>query len=376
MKGSITMGTLPVRVLHIVRKMDMGGVQSMIMNYYRNIDRSKIQFDFVVQEKETGYFDREIELLGGKIYRIPPVKNIISYYQSLNKIFKENDYEIIHTHQNFANVHALFLAYINQIRNRISHSHNNFQERRIIRKFIKIWLRILINKFSTEKFACSINAGIWLYGKKMYDNGKVTIINNAIETEKFVFNMGIRERLRENLKLDNSLVVGHIGNFFEQKNHKFIIEIFEEIYKNNYNSVLLLVGKGELRVDIEKLVKNKGLDRNVFFLGVRKDISDLLNIFDVFIFPSFHEGLPVTLVEAQASGLKCIISDKITKEIDLTGLTEYLPLEKGAKYWANVVLNSDSNIIKRKNMAEEIIDNAYDIKLESLKLQKIYESLI
>jgi len=352
--------------------MDMGGVQSMIMNYYRNIDRSKVQFDFVVQDQELGYFDVEIESLGGKIFRIPSLNQIFQYYKTLDAILQENKYDIIHVHQNFANVHALIVAFNNKIKNRISHSHNAFPEKRLFRKVLKLGIRILINNLATEKFACSIKAGIWLYGENAYNSGQVKIINNAIDVEKFIYSHRMRTEKRKSLEVANKIVIGHVGHFNYQKNHDFLIDIFSNIIKKNSNAHLILVGKGENLDEVISKVKELQLVDNVTFFSDRTDVNELFQAFDFFVFPSFFEGLGIVLIEAQISGLKCFISDTITDEIDITENIERLSLSKSAEHWANTILKYISSRNDRKDLSNKINSAGYNILLESKKLEQIY----
>jgi len=361
----------PVRVLHFVQKMDLGGVQSMIMNYYRNIDKRKIQFDFIVQSKEEGFFDEEIISLGGVIHYVKPMKDLFHYCRDINRVLKRCDYKIIHTHHNFANIYCLFFSYLNRVPNRISHSHNSYRESSILRRYIKKVIQILINKFSTHKFACSVVAGNWLYGNKK----NFLIINNAIETEKFRFNSLTRSKKRQELKVSDRIVIGHIGNFSEQKNHEYLIDIFNEIHKLNNTAHLLLIGQGSLENQIKSKVDRLNLNKHVSFLGKRNDVEDLLQAFDIFLFPSLHEGLPVVIVEAQAAGLKCIISDEITKEVAISNLVVFLGLDEISTHWAQIVLMNLKDK-ERSDMSDVIKESGYDIIQQSLILENIYISML
>ncbi len=366
----------PIRVLQVVRKMDMGGVQSMIMNYYRNIDRSKVQFDFIVQDFNEGFFDKEILEMGSTIYRVSPLSNLVNYYKDLSKVLKNNKYSIIHIHQNFANIHSLLVAFIYRVPNRIAHSHNSFPEISLMRKSVKVVIKHLINRLATHKFACSKVAAEWLYGKKQIKKGNVLIINNAIDIQKFEFNNTLRIKKREELGLANKIIIGHIGYFGEQKNHDFLIDIFSEVNKLKNDTHLLLIGLGVLEKKIIDKVDSLGLTGVASFLGSRPDVNELLSAFDIFIFPSLYEGLPVTIVEAQAAGLKCIISDEVTKEVLLTNLTKYISLKVPAKEWAKEIINEIENNAERKDMSNIIKNKGYDIAYEANKLERIYVEMI
>lgn len=365
----------PIRVLHIVRKMDIGGVQMMLMNYYRNIDRNLVQFDFVVQGEASGYFDDEIVSLGGNIYHVSSIKELPEYYFELYKLLKNNQFDIVHVHHNYANFHGLLIAFFAGVKVRISHSHNTPPENRIIKKVIKRVLRVFINLISTNRFACSKVAFEWLYGSKFkIGNSNDYIINNAIDVSKFMFDEHTREVVRSELDISNDIVIGHIGSFSDQKNHRFIIKIFTEIQRINSNSSLLLVGDGPLKEHIKNEIDKLGLRKKVKFMGNRNDVNKLLQAFDVFIFPSLYEGLGIVLVEAQSSGVICIASDTITKEVALTDLVSYKSLSDDPKEWAEQIINS-VNLKKRIDRSSEIRKNGYDILQESKRLEDIYQYL-
>ncbi|MBY8908368.1 glycosyltransferase family 1 protein [Salinicoccus roseus] len=361
----------PIRVLHLVRKMDMGGVQMMLMNYYRGLDKKVVQFDFIVQDFEEGYYDSEILQNGGFIFKVRPIKNPIGFYKDVNKILRNNEYSIIHIHENFRNVHALLLSYINRIPNRISHSHNAYPEPSNLKKIIKANIKYLINILSTEKFACSYHAANWLYGKKTSERGDVTILKNAINVDSFSFDSEIRDVVRSKLNLSDKIVIGHIGSFTEQKNHSFIIKIFKELAIKNPNYHLLLIGEGPNQNKIKREVNTMDLSGKVSFLGKKSDTNDLLQAFDLFLFPSLYEGLGMVLLEAQTSGLPIITSDEVPKEIVVTPLVTFQSLNKTPATWAESI-EKKLNIFDRKNMKDKIIAHDYDIESQCVKIQNLY----
>lgn len=365
----------PIRVLQIVRKMDIGGVQTMLMNYYRKIDKEKVQFDFIVQGEQEGYFENEILKLGGVIYHVRPMKNLFFYYRDVNKILKQNKYSIVHVHHNYANIHGLLISLLNGVENRISHSHNTPPEKSIIRRFIKKLIRLFINNISTHKYACSVAAADWLYGHKVIQKEEVTVIKNAIETDQFKFNCLARSKKRQELGLSNKIIIGHVGNFSGQKNHKFLIDIFNEVHKLEKNANLLLVGEGPKVHETMCKVDSLGLTDYVIYLGKRSDVNELYQAFDIFLFPSIYEGLGIVLVEAQAAGLKCVISDTITKEVSISELIEYLSLEKSAEEWAKIIIKK-LNLDQRENMLDAIKEYGYDIGNEAKKLEKMYIEMV
>ncbi|MGG1573182.1 glycosyltransferase family 1 protein [Fictibacillus sp. NRS-1165] len=363
----------PIRILHCFGRMGIGGAETFIMNIYRNIDRNKIQFDFVVHTEKECDYDKEIYNLGGRIFRVPRynVKNHFSYIKSWHTLFQTHigEWKIIHGHMD-----STATIYLNIAKRydflTISHSHSTSSGTGI-KAAIKNLLHFPI-KYNTDfLFACSNRAGRWLYGESACKKENFYILNNCIDSKKFIYNTEIRIEKRKELKLEDNLVVGHIGSMGPPKNHDLLIDIFKEINKKNKNSILLIIGDGYLRGNIEKKVNELGLEKNVIFTGIRTDISDLLQAMDVFIFPSLYEGLPVTLVEAQASGLPCLVSKNITTEVEITKLIEFISLEKPPGYWADQALHNANNM-QRQNTSNEIRESGYDVKENANWLENFY----
>lgn len=362
----------PLRVLQIMGIVCGGGVEAVIMNYYRNIDRTKVQFDFVIDGYEKSLLDDEILSLGGKVYKVEPYsKNIFKYIYQIYKIVKQNNYEIIHSNMNTLAVFSLFAAWLAGAKVRILHNHSTAVKSEKLRSAMKYILRPFAPIFANKYMACSKLAGEWMYGKKKMEEGKVKVLNNAINVDDFAYNPKLRERLRQDLNIDkDTLVIGHVGRFMYQKNHDFLIDIFKEIHKQKNNSLLLLIGDGSLRATIEAKVQNYGLKDCVKFLGLRKDVKDLYNVMDVFVLPSWYEGLPVVSVEAQANGLPCFVSDKVSKECYLSSSMHFISLDENAGDWSKEILGS--NITRNKNAKQELIANNFEIKNEAGKLIKLY----
>lgn len=365
----------PLRVLHILSGMNLGGAEAMIMNYYRNIDRNKIQFDFLLTIKKRGAYCDEIEKLGGRIYNISPagIKTIFFYLWDINHFFKQHkEYKIIHSHTSSKSVFPLCIAKINKIPVRVCHSHNSQSESGLkgwVRDFLKIPLKLV----ATDFLACSKKSAEWLYGKNYLNDGKVKIIYNAIDTKKYLFDKEIRKLVRNKFSIENKFVVGHIGRFNFQKNHDFLLDIFGEIHKKYPDSMLMLIGDGELHQNIERKIDMLKLRDNVILTGFRTDVHDLLQAMDVFLLPSHFEGLPVSIVEAQASGLPCIISNCVTKEIEFTDLIFYVSLKQSAITWADKVLKVNvENADSRKNTYELIRRAKYDICESAKMLENFY----
>ena len=362
----------PIRVAQIIGKWLGGGVESVVMNYYRNIDRSKIQFDFICDEDSTNIPYAEIESLGGKVILIPPYQKVIKYHKELKRVLKEGNYKIVHSHINTLSVFSLFAAKCAGVPVRIAHSHSTTNKKEKNKNLMKQLLRPFSKVFATDYMCCSELAGRWLFGDKEYDKGNVYLLNNAIDLDKFKYDEVVRREKRKELNIDDdTLVIGHVGRFVEQKNHRFLIDIFNEVHKQNEKSILLLVGQGPLMEKIKEKVKSLGIEDSVKFLGQRNDISELYQAFDVFCLPSLYEGLPVVGVEAQATGLLCLFSDDMTKETKVLESTSFLSLEQSAKEWAEILLKSIENF-ERKDTTIEFFNNGFDIKKEVKKNEKYY----
>ena len=284
----------PIRIAQIMGKWLGGGVESVVMNYYRHMDRTKIQFDFICDEDSTNIPYEEIEKMGGKVILIPPYQKVIKYHKELKKILKNGNYKIVHSHINTLSVFSLFAAKCAGVPVRIAHSHSTTNKKEFKKNIMKQILRPFSKLFATDYMCCSELAGRWLFGNKEYDKGKVYLLNNAIDVDKFKFDENIRNAKRQELNIDdNTLVIGHVGRFVEQKNHRFLIDVFNEVHKQKSNSVLLLVGQGPLMHEIKEKVKKLGLENYVLFLGQRNDTNELYQAMDLFVLPSLYEGLPV-----------------------------------------------------------------------------------
>lgn len=365
-----------LRVVHIIGKVEMGGVQAVVMNYYRNIDKTKVQFDFIIDGYNETPIDEEIKSMGGKVYKIEPYeKNIFKNMLQCYKIFKTNKYTIVHCHLNTLSVFPLFVAWICKIKIRICHNHSTAAKGEGKKNLIKYILLPFSKLFATHYCACSELSGRWIFGNNFYNKGKVKLIKNAIDINKYSYNKSVRDKKREQMNLNNKFVIGHVGRFVYQKNHNFLIDIFNEAYKINNNLILILVGDGRLKNQIQYKVKKLGLKDNILFLGNRFDVPELMQAMDLFLLPSFYEGLPVVGVEAQAAGLKCIFSDSITYETKITDLVEFISLNKSSKYWANQIIKY-SNGYNRENTDIQIKKAGYEIKIAAHNLLLWYKKLL
>lgn len=355
-----------IRILHVVTKMGYGGLEAMLMNYYRYIDREQIQFDFLVHRPEEADYHDEIRALGGKIFHLPQLNPFSSSYKkALADFFHTHpEYRLIHVHLNCMSSVVLKVAKACGVPYRIAHSHNSNQDRNL--KYpIKMFYRRFIPEYATKLFACGNDAGYFLYGKEKFE-----VLNNAINASEFRFNEADYHALRQKFGFkDEELIIGNVGKFILQKNHVFILSIFSEVLKI-LPAKLLLIGEGELKESIENKASEMGLDQSVIFTGVRADISDLLKAMDIFLFPSLYEGLPVALIEAQAAGLPCLISDCIPEESIITDVVSRFSLENTAKQWADIAIDLRSK--SRYDVYDDIVNSGYDIQENAKRLQNYY----
>ena len=365
----------PIRVASVIGRYIGGGVEAVTINYYRNIDKNKVQLDFICDEDSTNIPYEEIERMGGKVIIIPSYSKPFKYHKALKRVLKEGNYKIIHSNINTLSVFSLFAAKCAGVPVRIAHSHSTTNKKEKKKNLMKQILRPFSKVFATDYMCCSELAGRWLFGNKEYDKGNVYLLNNAIDLDKFKYNESLRKNKRKELGIkDDALVIGHIGRFVAQKNHDFLIDIFNEIHKKNNNSILLLAGQGPLMEDIKNKVKELNLEDSVKFLGQRNDANELYQAFDVFLLPSLYEGLPVVGVEAQAAGLLCYLSDDMTKETKVLDITKFMSLNNTPEEWADNILD-DVKKYKRIDTSKEMTAKNFNIKEEAKKLEEYYLNL-
>lgn len=364
----------PIRILHVIGIMNRGGAETMIMNLYRNIDRNKVQFDFVENSGEPAAFDEEILSLGGKIYRCPHYngKNHFAYVKWWNTFFQKHsgEYPIIHGH--LGSTAAIYLSVAKKHgAYTIAHSHSAGNGSAMYRMFAYP-TRYIADKF----FACSKDAGISRYGKTVgNDSIRCQVLNNAIDARRFSFNQETRKQVRSELHIaENAIVIGHVGRFVEAKNHLFLIDVFADIRKRDPNAVLLLIGDGERRAEIQAAIAEKHLDDAVILTGVRSNVWDFYQAMDVFVFPSVYEGLPVSLVEAQAAGLPCCVSSNVPKDSAITDLVQFISLEDRSEKWAEIALRSVKT--SRPDMLSEIQNAGFDVISTANWLENFYLNVV
>ncbi len=358
----------PIRVLHLVRYLEQGGIQNLLMNLYRNVDREKVQFDFLVCG--DGVFDDEVKRLGGRIYQMHYLTDLgrKKYEYELVDFFKEHkEYKIVHSHLNEISGIVMEAAKKAGVPVRIAHSHNTGNNNNFIQKMYKIYLKSKICKNATDLFACSKEAANWLFKR---ESNKATIINNGIDVERFSFSESSRVEIRNLYKIDEKCVVlGNVGRLIKQKNQIFLLKIFYYYHKMNSNSKLMIIGDGNLKDKIAKQIKNLGLDKYVILVKPTEQIEKYYNAFDFFVFPSLFEGLGMVLIEAQISGLRCFASNNvIPKTTKITDNIYFVDLKNSPKEWAKMI--PISNEYNRKKLI--IKDNNYDIKKITDKIQNFY----
>lgn len=357
----------PIRILHIVQKMEAGGTQAFLMNLYRNIDRDKIQFDFLVEYEEKEFYDDEIISLGGKIYytNFRKTLNVIKFKKTLSNILKEHpEYKIVHIHATAIGKICTDVAKKCGVKTIIAHTHNNSAVKDW-KYYPKILLRKLYTKGPTDFFACSEDAGIYTFKNK-----KFTVVYNAIDIDKFLFKQEIREEFRKELNIEDKFVIGNIGRLHEQKNQSFLIDVFYEIQKRKDNAILLIIGKGPLENELKEKVSNLGIDNKVYFLGNRKDIERIYQGMDAFVLPSLFEGLGIVAIEAQVSGLPVIASTGVAKEANITNNIRNIDLSEPIDVWIEAICKTKVN--NRKSIEDIVRKSKFNIKNNVKFLQEFY----
>lgn len=366
--------TNPIRVLQIVTQMNRAGLENRLMEIYQNIDRNQVQFDFYTCREVEGYYDPEIKAMGGKIYYSAPLSIMQSPFIPMRfKSFfnKHPEYSIVHCHLN--QWCGLILKGAKQagIPIRIAHSRTAI-EKKNIKNILKNIVKLPVNHYATHCFAVSQKAGEWLFGEKAVKSGNIHIWPNSIDCKKYIFKPDVRKQMRKELGLGSELTIIHVGNLRFEKNHLFLLRIFKSILKRVPSAKLILVGKDCLNGYIQNCAKDLGVFSSVLFLGSRSDVAKLLHVGDVFVFPSIYEGFPGAVLEAQASGLPCVISDTITNEICVTPLVKQLSLKLSTVEWANEILKRQN--FKRENMYEILKIKGYDIQSLADKMTNFYKS--
>lgn len=363
-----------IRILHSVSYMNRGGIETMLMNYYRHIDRNKIQFDFLCNAPNAGAYDEEILDLGGRIFRSPgfnPFKHF-KYRKFMHELFNTHpEYKIVEAHNGPFGRNALKAAKDAGIPIRIYHAHGAdlpFDMKWPFKYYCMKMLKYSMN----EHFVCSIKAGNFYLGEKIMQRGDYYLIPNAIEASKFAFNTDVRKRLRNDYDLENKEVIGHVGRFSRQKNHKFLIDLFACLHTKRPQTRLVLLGDGEWKQRVMHQIDSLGIKDAVITLGSVDNPYEWYQAFDIFLLPSLWEGLPVVGVEAQAAGLPCIFSTAVTNEVALTDNAYFLPLSAPKDAWIEKIVECLNTDKPRQKMTQAIINAHYDISTEAKILENLY----
>lgn len=372
MEGGVsTLMTKPIRVLHVLQRMEAGGTQALLMNLYRNLDRNKIQFDFFVEYSEKQFYDDEIKSLGGHIFysSVREDFNLPKYIRTFRNILRQHpEYKTVHVHTYSIGYFILRAAQKEGVPNRIAHSHSN-QAVHNVTLPIKLLLQKLYTIHATDLFAASEEAGRYLFKSR-----KFKVLKNAIDTKEFIANANTRQEIRKELGVESSVVIGHVGRFQPEKNHDFLLKVFKKVLEVQPNSVLLLTGTGPLEADIKSKIVNMGIENSIIFLGNRRDMSRIYQSMDVFVFPSLYEGFGISAIEAQASGIPIVCSEGIPSEANVTPLFDQLSLSAGSQIWANHTITQIHNLSSHTNMQKYIINAGFDILDVAHKLQDYYLS--
>lgn len=366
----------PIRVLHILNCFDQGGIENFIMNVYRNIDRSLVQFDFALTENVKGFFEDEITSLGGRYYYFDSnSKNIWNYYLNLRRII--NDYGpfvAVHSHLYYFSGFFLFVARQCGVKIRIAHSHETEKGRKptLLRKSYEFIMRLMIKKNATHWLSCSDIAGRYVFGKDV----PYHVLYNGIDLKRFKFSVVSRQKIRQELGFDNSYVIMNVGRFAEQKNHFFIVQVFHELLRRVPNSKLLLIGTGSLREEIEKRCKKLGISDRVVILYNIQNTEEYYDAADAFILPSLYEGMGIVVIESQACGLYTLISDKVTREVGVTDISNFLPIEgeEAVHLWANKLSEINKMDINRSIYNAQIVPTSFNVDVTVRDLVAIYTS--
>ena len=329
----------PKRILHVTSVLNFGGIETLIMNIFRSIDREKLVFDFLVVREEKGVFESEILSLGGKIYKIPALKKsgYFSFKRALSNFFREHgEYDTVHCHLNAISSIVLKAAKENGIEKRIAHAHTAFPKYSFTEKLIKSYFKKSIKKHATDFLACSKEASDWLYGK---DFELSTILKNGIDTKLFSFSHKKRDEIRQKLNLENKFVIINVGRFSKEKNHSLLIKIFKEVLCVKPDAVLICIGDGKLKEKIKKEIASSALNDKIIILNARLDVYDFLCASDVYVSTSTFEGFGNSAVEAQFNSLPCILSDGFSNEVDISKNCKFLSFKNSPKEWASVIIN-------------------------------------
>lgn len=370
-----------IRVLHVLGTTNLGGAESRVMELYRAMDREKIQFDFLIHTKEEGSYSAEIRELGGKIYSLPRFKvyNYFQYKKAIQDFFGEHmEFAAVHGHM--TSTASIYLPTAKKVYRKrgqniitIAHARSAGVDKGLKGSLTK-FLRRNLKKRTDFCFTCSKEAGIAVFGREWVEKGKVKTIPNAIDCSRFQFNENIRNEVRKELGLEDKFVIGHVGRFGFMKNHTFLVDVFAALCEKRDDFAMVLIGKGEEEANIREKLQRLGLADKVLFLGNHYDVERYYQAFDYFVFPSTFEGFPGSVLEAQAAGLHCLISDKVTKEVALTPLVSYRSIEENPQNWADEILKKEKEAGNRKVDVSAIREKGFDVQGQASHMEEFYRT--
>ena len=373
-RNGIKMQKNPVRVLNVLGTTNLGGAESRVMELYRAMDKSKVQFDFLIHTDKEGQYSEEIRSLGGRIYSVPRFRgvNLPEYKKALEHFFREHvDYAAVHGHMTSTASIYLPIAKKAGIPMTIAHARSAGVDKGF-KGFVTRIVRYPLKHRADYCFTCSYEAGKAVYGKNWIKKGKVRTIPNAIDAQRFAYNRAVRAQVRDELGLSDRFIIGHVGRFGFMKNHQYLVDIFAELCKVREDAALVLIGKGELEQEIKEKVKALNLADKVYFLGNHFDVERYYQAFDYFVFPSTFESFPGSVAEAQASGLPCLVSDKVTREAALTDLAAYRSIEEPASLWAQEIQKNAAKALERKDRSGEIAAKGFDVRQQAALMEEFY----
>lgn len=362
----------PIRVAQVLRQMNMGGIEAILLNYYRAMDKERVQFDFLVEEGSEIPCRAEMEALGSRVFTLPPIRRPGAYAKALRARIRSEGYRIVHANMNTLNAFALTPAWREGVPVRISHNHSTANSRELARYITKGLLRPSARAFATHRFACSRTAGAWMFGEKAVRQGRVQVMHNAIDLPRFAYDPRTRARLREALGLGDALVVGHVGRFCQTKNQAFAVECFAALHARRPDARLLLVGVGETLPSVLARAASLGVAEQVLYLGARTDVHALYAAMDGLLLPSLYEGMPVVGIEAQASALPCVFSEHVPREAGLLSNVRFLPLKDPAR-WADALLEGIAAQDRVSVDTAPMVAAGYDIHTAAERLTTFYE---
>ena len=359
----------PIKVLISVNKMDSGGQKSLTMAYLRNLDPKKVKFELVCDSDSNSLPFEEVEQLGGKLHVIPPYQQIGKHIKALEKLFKENHYDVFHAMNNTMNLFPLYVAKKAGVKVRVSESLSMASKAELKKSILKIVLKQFSHLFCNYYVACGKDCGIFQFGKKTYQQGKIEIFKTCIDAKANTFNQALRDKTRESFGWSQKVVYGFIGRFASQKNPLFLIDIMNEIKKKKVNAHFVIIGAGNLENEMKSKINAYRLDSSMSWLGRREDIKQFYNAFDAFLLPSIYEGLPVVGLESQAAGLPVFFSDAITREAAACSLGHFIGLRESASKWADIIIEeTDKNMPIRRGHEDDLIKSGFDAVTETKRL--------